>query len=124
MMPSGTAISIDTIRPSSVSSADAGRRFVISVATGWPVVSELPRSPRGEIVDVAHELLGQRLVETELLADLLDRLRGGGGTGEIGRRIAGQRAGQQEGDDDDADQARDRRSADACAIIVQHGERP
>ena len=46
MMPSGTAIAIETIRPSSVSSAEAGSRVRISVATGWPVVSEVPRSPR------------------------------------------------------------------------------
>ena len=61
-----------------------------------------------EIVDVAAELHDQRLVEAELHADLLDRLLGRGGPGEIGRRIAGQRARQQEGDDHDADQARHR----------------
>jgi hypothetical protein len=44
--PSGTAIAMETMRPSSVSSAEAGRRFLISAVTGWPVVSELPRSPR------------------------------------------------------------------------------
>ena len=73
-MPSGIAIAIDTIRPSSVSSADAGSRFLISVTTGWPVVSDLPRSPLREIADVAAELHDQRLVEAELHADLLDRL--------------------------------------------------
>ena len=31
--------------PQSVSSSDAGRRVRISVRTGWPVESELPRSP-------------------------------------------------------------------------------
>jgi hypothetical protein len=45
-MPSGIAIAIDTISPSKVSSAEAGRRVLISCPTGWPVVSELPRSPR------------------------------------------------------------------------------
>jgi hypothetical protein len=46
MMPSGIAAAIATMRPSRVSSAEAGRRVLISVATGWPVVSETPRSPR------------------------------------------------------------------------------
>ena len=45
-MPSGTAISIDTISPSKVSSAEAGSLVLISRPTGCPVVSELPRSPR------------------------------------------------------------------------------
>src|SRR5437588_2032976 len=44
-MPSGSAIATDTISPSSVSSAEAGRRLRISVTTGWPVVSDWPRSP-------------------------------------------------------------------------------
>jgi hypothetical protein len=44
-IPSGTAISTDTINPSRVSSAEAGRRVLISCPTGCPVVSELPRSP-------------------------------------------------------------------------------
>ena len=105
-MPSGTAIAIEKIRPSSVSSAEAGRRVLISVATGWPVVSETPRSPRARSADVADELHGQRLVEPELYADLLDRLLGGGGAGEVGGRVAGQRARQQERDDHHADQAR------------------
>ena len=61
-----------------------------------------------QIDDVAEELHDQRLVEAELVADLLDRLLRRGGAGEIGRRIAGQRARQQEGDDHHADQARDR----------------
>ena len=63
----------------------------------------------GEVDDIAHELLGQRLVEAELLADLFDRLRARGRPGEIGRGVAGQHAGEQEGDDDDADEARDHR---------------
>ena len=37
-MPSGTAIDIDTIRPSSVSSAEAGRRVRISAATGFYLI--------------------------------------------------------------------------------------
>ena len=61
-----------------------------------------------EVTHVAHELLGQRLVEAELHAHFLHRLFGGGGTGEIGGRIARQRAGEQEGDDHHADQARHR----------------
>jgi hypothetical protein len=40
------AMTTETIRPSKVNSAEAGRRLRISVATGWPVVSELPKSPR------------------------------------------------------------------------------
>src|SRR5262245_18066439 len=51
-----------------------------------------------QIADVTHELYVERLVEAELDADLLDRLLGGGGPGEIGRGIAGQRPRQQEGD--------------------------
>ena len=47
-IPSGTAIAIDTISPSRVSSAEAGRRVLISYPTGCPVVSELPRSPRAK----------------------------------------------------------------------------
>ena len=43
-----------------------------------------------------------------LTPDLLDRLLGRGGAGEIGRRIARQRARQQERDDHHADQARHR----------------
>jgi hypothetical protein len=44
------------------------------------VVSELPKSPVREIVGVAEELLDQRLVEAELLADLLDAFLGRGGS--------------------------------------------
>src|SRR3954451_25017041 len=44
-MPSGIGITTEAMRRSSVSSAEAGRRLRISVATGWPVVSELPKSP-------------------------------------------------------------------------------
>src|SRR5258708_1000005 len=62
-----------------------------------------------KIADIGHELLGQRLVEPELGADLGDRLRGRGKAGEIGRRIARQQARQHEGDDDHPDNARDRR---------------
>ncbi len=59
-----------------------------------------------EVGHVVAELHDQRLVEPELDADLLDRLLGRGGPREIGGRIAGQRARQQERDDDHADQAR------------------
>jgi hypothetical protein len=62
----------------------------------------------GEIGGIAEELLDQRLVEAELLADLLDRLLVGRGAGEIGRGIARQRTGQQERDDHHPDQGRDR----------------
>ena len=74
----------------------------------------------GEIDDVAAELLDQRLVEAELDADFLDRLRRRGRSGEIGRRIARQRAGQQERHDHDADQARDRHRR-ALEDHRQHG---
>ena len=73
----------------------------------------------GEVVDIADELLGQRPVEAERLADFGNRLRRRGGTGEIDRRIAGQHAGQQERDDDDADQGRDHRHQ-ALADRRQH----
>ena len=59
-------------------------------------------------------------VEAELDADLLDRLLGGGGPGEIGRGIAGQRPRQQEGDDHHADQAR-HRDQHALDDHHQHG---
>ena len=62
----------------------------------------------GEIGGVTEELLDQRLVEAEFLADLLDRLLVRRGAGEIRRGIAGQRPRQQERDDHDPDQARDR----------------
>src|SRR2546423_15685594 len=74
----------------------------------------------GEIVGVTKKLVDQRLVETELLPDLLDRFLGGGGAGEIRRRIARQRTRQQEGDDDDPDQARDRKHQ-PLANHGQHG---
>jgi hypothetical protein len=44
-MPNGTAIAIAIRRPNNVSSADAGSRLAISVMTGRPVESELPRLP-------------------------------------------------------------------------------
>jgi hypothetical protein len=90
----------ETTRPSSVSSADAGRRL---------------RS-------VAEELLDQRLVEAEFLADLLDGFLAGRGPGEIGGRVAGQRARQQEGDDHDPDQRRDGKHQ-PLADHGQHGGR-
>ena len=62
-----------------------------------------------QIADIGDELLGQRLVEAELGADLGDRLRACRQAGEIGRRIARQQPRQHEGDDDDPDDARDRR---------------
>ena len=75
-----------------------------------------------EVGDVAAELHDQRLVEAELHADLLDRFLGGGGSGEIGRRIAGQRARQQERDDHHADQAR-HREQQALEDHAQHAAR-
>ena len=74
----------------------------------------------GEIIGVAEELLDQRLVEAELLPDLLDCFLGRGGSGEIGGGIAGQRARQQESDDHDPDQARDRKHQ-PLADHGQHG---
>ncbi len=61
-----------------------------------------------KIGGVAEELLDQRLVEAEFLADLLDRLLGRRRSRKIRRGIAGQRAGQQERDDHDPDQTGDR----------------
>ena len=61
-----------------------------------------------EVDDIAAELLDQRLVEAELDADFLDRLRRRRGPGKIGGRVARQRAGEQERHDHHADQARDR----------------
>jgi hypothetical protein len=75
-----------------------------------------------EIVGVAEELLDQRLVEAELLADLLDRLLGRGGSCKIRRRIARQRARQQERDDHHSDQRRNRKHQ-PLADHGQHGGR-
>ena len=49
-MPSGTAIAIDTIKAEQ-RELGGGRqpRPDLGRPTGWPVVSELPRSPRAEI---------------------------------------------------------------------------
>ena len=71
-----------------------------------------------EIVGVAEELLDQRLVEAELLADLLDGFLGRGRPREIRGRITRQRARQQEGDDDDADQLGNREHQ----ALADHGE--
>ena len=73
-----------------------------------------------KIGSVAEELLDQRLVEAEFLADLLDRLLGRHGPGEIRRGITGQRARQEERDDYDPDQARDREHQ-PLADHGQHG---
>src|SRR4051812_12098238 len=73
----------------------------------------------GEIVGVAKELLDQRLVEAEFFPDLLDGFFRCGGSGEIRRGIARQRAGEQEGDDDDPDQ-RGNREHQALADHGQH----
>ena len=88
-----------------------------SLSTGQPVVTEIAAR---EVRHIAHELHRQRLVEAELAADLLDRLLGGGRSGEVSRRIAGQRPRQQEGDDHHADQARDR-DQQASGDDGQHG---
>src|SRR4051794_17311403 len=74
----------------------------------------------GEIVGVAEELLDQRLVEAEFFPDLLDGFLRCGGPSEIRGGIARQRAGQQEGDDDDPDQRRNREHQ-ALADHGQHG---
>ena len=77
----------------------------------------------GEVVDVAHELLRQRLVQPERLADLGDRLRRRRGAGEIHRRIAGQHARQQKRDDDDADQRRNH-GHEAAKDVGEHAAAP
>src|SRR6185312_15407622 len=77
----------------------------------------------GEIAGVVKELFDQRPVEAKLLADLLDRLLGRGGPGKISRRIAGQCTRQEEGDDHDADQARDRKHQ-PLADQGEHGRLP
>ena len=59
-----------------------------------------------EIGHVAPELHDQRLIEAELMLDDGDRLLGRDRPGEVCGWVAGQNAGQQKGDDDDADQAR------------------
>jgi hypothetical protein len=48
-----------------VSSSDAGRRCRISVSTGCPVESELPRSPLREVAQVERELVREALVQAE-----------------------------------------------------------
>ena len=77
----------------------------------------------GQIVDVIAELHDERLVETKLDADLLDRLLGRGRPREIGGWITRQGTRQQECDDDDADQARHREHR-ALQDHAQHGYCP
>src|SRR5438093_759900 len=57
-----------------------------------------------EIAGITEELLDQRLVEAEFLADLLDRLLARRGARKICRGVARQRARQQERDDHDPDE--------------------
>ena len=93
------------------------------------VTDRLPRGERiaeipvREVTDIAHELQIERLVEAERSPNLLDRLLGRGGAGEISRRITGQRSCQQEGDNDHADQAR-HRDQQALADHAQHQRSP
>ena len=61
-----------------------------------------------EIAAVDEELLDPAAVETQRLANLCDRLRVGHRAGEIDRRVPGQRPGEHEGDDDDAEDGRQR----------------
>ena len=106
--PSGTAVATAT------SSAEQrqlqrGRQPLHQVAqhrlAGRQRVAEVaPRQAR----DVARELLGQAPVKAQALADLRHQFRVGGGPGEVDGGIAGQGPRQQEGDEDDADQARQR----------------
>ena len=65
-MPSGTAITIDTIRPSSVNSAEAGSRLLISRRHRLSGGQRGAEIAVGEIDDIAAELHDQRLVEAEL----------------------------------------------------------
>ena len=44
--PRGTPTAMASNRPARVNSSEAGRRLASSRVTGWPVVSETPRSPR------------------------------------------------------------------------------
>ncbi len=67
-----------------------------------------------KVSDIAAELHGQRFVEPEVLADLLDRFLGRCRTREIRRRIARQRTREQERHDHDPDQARDREHQPLC----------
>jgi hypothetical protein len=69
---------------------------------------------------VGDELLGQRSIQTELGADLLDRFVGGGLTGEERGRIARQRPRQQERDHHHPDQVR-QRADDAPQRQTHHG---
>ena len=58
------------------SSIVAGITAAMSSATGWPVRSDVPKSPRSDVAEVAGELHVDRLVHPELLVDLL-----------VGRRV-------------------------------------
>ena len=82
-------------------------------------VGDLARHPHP-----AHGVAGDdQLAHFVVDADFLDRLRRRRGTGEIGGRIARQRARQQEGDDHDADQARHRHQ-EPLEDHRQHGATP
>ena len=63
MSPSGTPTATAKSIARIVSSMVVGRRSTRSVATGRECLMELPRSPAGELLEVAHELDGDRLVE-------------------------------------------------------------
>ena len=81
----------------------------------------------GQLADIVEELHGERPVEPQLSADLGDAFCVGGGTRVIGCGVAGQRPGEQERDDDDADDAghgrqdtsRDGEGAGHCGLSVK-----
>ena len=72
------------------------KRSAISVATGRLVRSDVPKSQRTTPLEEADELLGQRAIESEVLADQLDGLGRGVGTRGETRRIAGQQVDEHE----------------------------
>jgi len=69
-----------------------------------------PEIAARQIADIVEKLHRQAAVEAERGADLRDRFRRRRRPREIRGGVAGQRAGQQEGHDDDADQCRQRRT--------------
>ena len=96
----------DSKRPSRVDSAEAGSRVRSSHdRLSGERHAEIAARQLSEIID---ELQRQAAVEAELMADLLDRLFGRAPVRQKGRRVTRKGTSQQEGDDDDADDARQR----------------
>ncbi len=85
-----------------------GRRSTSSVVTGRECLIELPRSPLGELLEVAHELDGDRLVEPVAVDEVVADGVGRSLAEDRAAGIAGDEPGEGEHDEDDPEQDRDR----------------